>query len=138
MYSEKIMETFLNSENVGDLKGATVNATVKSKKYGDIIKIYLKIGATLNIEDAKYKAFGGILTSVCASKMCDIIKGKTLIAAQRITSEEILKEVGRVPEEQQYLASLATLALFEAIKKYLKRVKRLSAKNMQSTEEVKQ
>ena len=129
MYSEKILETFINSENVGDLKGSTVNVAVKSKKYGDVIKIYLKIGSSLIIENAKFKAFGGVITSVTASKLCDMVKGKTLESAQRITSEEVLKEVGRVPEEKQYVGALATLALYEAIKKYLKRVKRLAIQN---------
>lgn len=130
MYNEKLLETFINAENSGDLKHASATATVKSKKFGDVIKISIKVSDNLKVEQATYKAFGGVITSVCASVICDIVQGKSLIAAQKINSEHILQKVADIPEEKKYCASLAVIALLEAIKKYLRKQKKLeNAKN---------
>lgn len=121
MYSEKVLKRFIDDPNAGDLKGANAYSTVKSKKFGDIIKISLKINENLIIEDARYKAFGGVASSVYSSAVCDLVKGKNIILIQNLTSDDVIKYVGKFPEEKQPIASLAVIALNEAIKKYIKK-----------------
>lgn len=127
MYNEKLLEIFMNTQNAGKLKGASATATVKSKKFGDVVKISIKINENLKVEQATYKAFGGIATSVCASVICDLVQDKSLVAAQKITSDHILQKVTDIPEEKKYCASLVVIALLEAIKKYLKKQKKTTA-----------
>lgn len=124
MYNNKVLKEFLNEDNVGVVKRANAKAIVKSEKHGDIISISLRINDNLIVEEAKYKAFGGVIANVCASVLCDIVTGKNLLLAQKLTSEDVVQQVGSISEEDKPVAALAVIALLEAIKKYLKRMQR--------------
>ena len=127
MYNTELLNAFTSSPYAGDLKGATASATVKSKKFGDIVKISLKINENLIIEQAKYKSFGGVITSVCASAVCELVTNSNLVLAQQITSEDIINHVGTLNDDQKYLASLPVIALMEAIKKFLRKYNKKAA-----------
>ena len=57
MYSEKVMDHFMNPRNVGEIEDASGVGTVGNAKCGDIMKVYLKIEDGVVI-DAKFKTFG--------------------------------------------------------------------------------
>ena len=74
---------------------------------------------------------------MCASVLCDIVTGKNLLLAQKLTSEDVMKQIGHITEDQKPIAALAVIALLEAVKKYLKRMKRKDAMAKRAKEEQK-
>ena len=91
MYNQKVLEIFKNPLNAGGLQGANGVAKVASEKYGDVVRIYLKVDENQVIENARFKAMGGVVTIVACNILCDLIKGKTLEGASAVTVEDIVE-----------------------------------------------
>lgn len=124
MYNANVLDTFINNTNAGNVKKASTWSVVKSKDYGDVVRISLRINDNLIIEDAKYKAFGGVHAAVYSSALCDLIIGKNLVLAQQVTSDDVVAAAGKLPTEKQNIASLPVIALMLAIKKFSKKMKK--------------
>ncbi|MEG0711548.1 MAG: iron-sulfur cluster assembly scaffold protein, partial [Niameybacter sp.] len=77
MYSEKVMDHFMNPRNVGEIEDASGVGTVGNAKCGDIMKVYLKIEDGL-IEDVKFKTFGCGAAVATSSMATELVKGKTI------------------------------------------------------------
>ena len=123
MYSEEVMKIFQNPTNAGMIKGATTTGQVTEKNFGDIMKIYLKIENEV-IVDAKFKTYGCVASIVATNIICDKVKGKTIENALNITSQEILDEMGDIPENKKYCAVLAQEVVKEAIDNYYKKLEK--------------
>ncbi|HHT49623.1 MAG TPA: Fe-S cluster assembly scaffold protein NifU [Firmicutes bacterium] len=117
MYSQKVMECFMNPQNVGEIQDADGVGTVGNPRCGDIMKIYLKIEDN-TIQDAKFKTFGcgaAIATSAMLTKM---IKGKTVEEAMKITNEAVAEALDGLPPVKMHCSCLAEEALKAAIWNY--------------------
>lgn len=121
MYNEKVMEIFQNPQNVGEIKNASGIGTVGNEACGDIMKLYLKINKDDIIEDAKFKTFGCAAAIVSSSVATEIIKGKTVDEALKLTNEEILNILGGLPQHKIHCSVLAKEAIEEAVKDYRKK-----------------
>ena len=116
-YSRNAIELYNNRINVGIIKNADV-ALAYTGPCGDTTKLHLKINDQNKIEDAKFQYLGCPASAVCGSILTQVAKGKTLQAAKEITEEEILKDLGGLPDDECHCAELVVTALRKTIKKY--------------------
>ena len=84
MYSEKVMDHFMNPRNVGEIADADGIGEVGNAKCGDIMKMYLKINDNI-IEDIKFKTFGCGSAIASSSMATELVKGKTIDEALEVT-----------------------------------------------------
>jgi NifU-like protein involved in Fe-S cluster formation len=85
---------------------------------GDTIKLYLRISENNVIEDAKFQYIGCPASAICGSTLTQIIKGKTLQEAKKIAEDDVLAELGGVPDEECHCAKLNISTLQKTISKY--------------------
>jgi nitrogen fixation NifU-like protein len=120
MYSEKVMDHFSCPRNVGELANADGVGEVGNAKCGDIMKIYLQIEDNI-IKDVKFKTFGcgaAIATSSIATEM---IKGKTLEDALKVTNKAVIEALEGLPPAKIHCSVLAEEAVKAAIEDYMKK-----------------
>lgn len=117
MYSEKVMDHFSNPRNVGEIENADGVGEVGNAHCGDIMKIYLKIEDEI-ITDVKFKTFGcgaAIATSSIATEM---IKGKSVDEALKITNKAVVESLDGLPPQKIHCSVLAEEAVKSAIEDY--------------------
>lgn len=120
VYSEKVMEHFANPRNVGEIPDANGVGEVGNAKCGDIMKMYLKIENGV-VEDVKFKTFGcgaAIATSSIATEM---IKGKPLDEALKLTNKAVVEALDGLPAAKLHCSVLAEQAIKSAISDYYTR-----------------
>jgi len=121
VYTEKVMDHFNNPRNIGIIDDPSVIIQVGDPDCGDTLLLSLKIKKE-KIVDVKYKIYGcgaAVATSSIASEM---MMGKTLTEALKITDDSIAEALGGLPEEKHHCSNLAASALRGAINEYRKSV----------------
>ncbi len=120
MYNEKVIEVFSNPKNVGVIENADGVGTVGNATCGDIMKIYLKIDNGV-ITDAKFQTFGCAAAIATSSTATEMIKGKTVEEAEKLTNAAVVESLGGLPAQKMHCSVLAEEAIAEAIKDYRSR-----------------
>jgi NifU-like protein involved in Fe-S cluster formation len=118
-YSEKAIELYVNKLNVGELENPDV-VTTYFGLCGDLIKLYLKIDKKGIIEDAKFYYLGCPGSASSASAMTELVKGKTVDQAKKITEDNVLNELGGLPKTKLDCPRLAITTLRKAVAEYEK------------------
>ncbi|MCW3996059.1 MAG: iron-sulfur cluster assembly scaffold protein [Candidatus Bathyarchaeota archaeon] len=113
-YSEKAIRYYLNKTNVGSIENPDAVATYTGLPCGDKITLYLKFENGL-IKDAKFEYIGCAGTATSGSALTSLAVGKTSQQAQKITKEDVLRELDGLPES--HCAELAVNALRKALEK---------------------
>ena len=116
-YTKKVIEHFKNPHNQGQIKNADAIGEIGSPICGDVLKIYLKIKDDI-IEDIKFETFGCAAAIAVTSTLTDLVKGKNLEQALKITREDIIKSLGGLPCPKIHCSMLGVDALKKAIKTY--------------------
>ncbi|WP_102050281.1 Fe-S cluster assembly scaffold protein NifU [Pygmaiobacter massiliensis] len=119
-YSAKVMDHFSNPRNVGEIIDANGVGEVGNPTCGDIMKMYLKIENNV-IEDVKFKTFGcgaAIATSSIATEM---IKGKTIDDALKLTNKAVVEALDGLPPVKVHCSVLAEQAVKSALADYYRR-----------------
>jgi nitrogen fixation protein NifU and related proteins len=119
MYSEKVMEHFMNPRNVGEILDANGIGEVGNAKCGDIMKVYLKIEED-KIVDAKFKTFGCGSAIASSSMATELIKGKTVEEAWKLTNKAVAEALDGLPPVKMHCSVLAEEAIHKAINDYRK------------------
>jgi len=122
MYNEKVMELFQTQKNAGALRGADAIGTAGNVTCGDIIKIYMAIDKNDVITDASFKTFGCVSAIASSSMACELIKGKTVEKALKLTNKDVVDALGGLPAHKIHCSVLAKEAIEDAIKKYRKKL----------------
>ena len=122
-YSRKAIELYDGKINVGVMENPDV-ALAYTGPCGDTIKLYLKIGKDDVIEDAKFQYLGCPASAICGSTLTQIIKGKTLQEAKKITEDDVLGNLGGLSDEECHCAELNVTTLHKTISKYEEDMKR--------------
>lgn len=117
IYSKKVLNHFKNPHNQGVIKNADAVGKVGNANCGDVMKIYLKIKGN-KIEDIKFETLGCAAAIAVSSALTDMVKGKTIEQALKITKDKIVKDLGGLPPIKVHCSMLGVEALHEAIKNY--------------------
>ena len=120
MYSKKILKRFKDPKFAGELKKADAVGEIGNVKCGDIMRVYLNIEDN-KIKDIKFKTYGCVAAIASTDFICEIVKGKTLDEALKITSKDVVKKMGNIPTIKLHCSVLAQKALKQAIQKYRKK-----------------
>lgn len=118
-YSRKILELFRNPKNLGRMEDATASATAGSPACGDMIAFYLKIDKNI-ITSASFESYGCAANIATASILTEMVKGKRLEEAWRISWKDVANEVGGLPAVKFHCGVLAVGALRRAIREFYK------------------
>jgi len=117
MYSEKVMDHFMNPRNVGELEKANGIGEVGNVKCGDIMRIYLDVEDNI-IKDIKFKTFGCTAAIATSSMVTEMVKGKTIDEALEITNKAVAEALDGLPPVKMHCSNLAADALHKAIEDY--------------------
>ena len=120
MYSEKVMDHFANPRNVGEIADADGVGEVGNLKCGDIMKIYLKVENDV-IVDVKFKTFGCGAAVATSSMATELVKGKTIEEALKLTNAAVAEALDGLPPQKMHCSVLAEEALRSAVADYYKR-----------------
>ena len=120
MYSEKVMDHFANPRNVGEIENANAVGEVGNAKCGDIMKIYMDIEDNV-IKDVKFKTFGCGAAIATSSMATEMVKGKTVDEALKLTNKAVMDALDGLPPEKVHCSVLAEEAIASAIMDYKKR-----------------
>ena len=127
MYTEKVMEHFKNPRNMGELKDADGVGKVGNPRCGDVMHLYIKVnkdkGGEEIIKDIKFKTFGCVAAISTSDVICDLVKGKPIEEAMKLTKQDIIDVLGELPPLKIHCSLLAIDALKEAVKDYMEKNK---------------
>ena len=121
MYSEKVMDHFNNPRNVGVIENASGVGTVGNAKCGDIMRIYLDIDDNGVIKDCKFKTFGCGAAVATSSMATEMVKGKTIQEALKITNKSVMEALDGLPPVKVHCSLLAEEAIHAALWDYAKK-----------------
>ena len=110
-YSEEVMEHFTNPRNVGEIENASGVGTVGNAKCGDIMRIYLDVDDNQIIRDCKFKTFGCGAAVATSSMATEMIKGKSIQEALKLTNKAVMEALGGLPPVKVHCSLLAEEAV---------------------------
>lgn len=116
-YSALILDHIKNPRNVGELPDANARARVRSLADGDMLQLHLRIAGD-RIECARFKVFGCGAAIAAGSVLTELLAGKSLSEAARITNAELSRLLGGLPPEKVHCSVLAEQAIAEALADY--------------------
>lgn len=117
LYSEVVMDHFMNPRNVGSIADADGVGEVGNMKCGDIMKIYLKIDNDI-ITDVKFETFGCGSAIASSSMATELIKGKSINDALALTNKAVVEALDGLPPQKIHCSVLAEEAVSAALKDY--------------------
>ena len=117
LYSEKVMDHFMNPRNVGVIEDADGIGEVGNAKCGDIMKMYLKIDNDI-ITDVKFETFGCASAIASSSMATELIKGKPVSEAMELTNKAVAEALDGLPDYKMHCSVLAEEAIQAAIENY--------------------
>ncbi len=126
-YSKQVQEHFRNPKNVGEIKNPDGTGKVGNPVCGDIMELYIKVKDNV-IKNAKFKTFGCGAAIATSSMVTELVKGKTIEEALKISNSAVASALGGLPPIKMHCSVLAEEALKSAIEDYLKKKKK-SKKN---------
>jgi len=126
LYSEKIMEHFRNPRNLGEIRNADGVGTVGNPRCGDVMKIYVKVGKRKTedrgqkeyISDIKFQTLGCGAAIASSSIATELVKGKSLDEALKLSSKQIAGQMGKFPPAKYHCSILAEEGIRSAIADY--------------------
>jgi nitrogen fixation NifU-like protein len=118
LYSEKVMEHFKNPRNVGEMENPDGVGRVGNPVCGDVMELYIKVNDG-TIVDAKFKTFGCAAAIATSSMVTEIVKGKTIEEALKISNKAVVEALDGLPPAKVHCSVLAEDALKAAIENYL-------------------
>jgi len=119
-YSEKVMEHFMHPRNVGRLEDADGVGKVGNPVCGDIMTIYIKVKDDI-IVDIKFKTFGCGAAIATSSMVTELVKGKTIEEALKITNKTVAEALDGLPPIKMHCSLLAEDGIKSAIEDYKKK-----------------
>ena len=120
LYSEKVMDHFMNPRNVGVIENASGVGEVGNAKCGDIMKIYLQIENDILV-DVKFETFGCGSAIASSSMATEMIKGKSIHEALALTNKAVAEALDGLPAHKMHCSVLAEEAIKNALQDYFEK-----------------
>ena len=120
MYSEKVMDHFINPRNVGEIENPDGVGEVGNAQCGDIMKVYLRVTDGV-ISDVKFKTFGCASAIATSSMATELIHGKPVDEALALTNKAVVEALDGLPPVKMHCSVLAEQAVKSAIQDYYDR-----------------
>lgn len=117
MYSKKVMDHFSNPRNVGEIADADGIGEMGNPVCGDAMKIFIKVKDN-TIVDAKFQTFGCGASIAVSSMVTEMVKGKTIDEALKISKETVSSALDGLPPQKMHCSNLGADALHKAIENY--------------------
>ena len=119
-YSKKVMEHLANPHNVGEISDPSGVGKVGNPVCGDVMHLFIKVENNV-ISDIKFKTFGCGAAIATSSMVTDMVKGKTIEEALKVTNKAVAEALDGLPPVKMHCSVLAEDALKSAIDDYLKK-----------------
>jgi nitrogen fixation protein NifU and related proteins len=110
MYSAEVLDHFEHPRNTGAIADADASARIENPACGDILELSLKIDGD-RIAEICFRARGCVAAMACASALTEMVRGKGIGEARKLTREELLRAVGGLPQASSHASHLAIDAL---------------------------
>jgi nitrogen fixation NifU-like protein len=123
VYSEKVMDHFNNPRNLGEIENADGVGKAGNPVCGDIMKLYIKVEDN-RIIDAKFKTFGCGAAIATSSMVTEMVKGKTIEEALKISNRAVAEALDGLPPIKMHCSVLAEEALRSAVGDFYKKNKK--------------
>ena len=117
IYSEKVMDHFMNPRNVGEIENPDGVGEVGNPVCGDMMTFYIKVKDN-HIDDVKFKTFGCGAAIAVSSMVSEMAKGKSLEEVRKITPKSVADELEGLPKNKFHCSNLGAQALHKAIQDY--------------------
>ena len=117
MYNSTVMDHFLNPRHAGEITDADGIGEVGNPSCGDVMKLYIKVRDN-RLVDVRFKTFGCAAAIATSSAAAEMVMGKTVDEAERLTKEEVANMLGGLPEQKMSCSNLAPDAIRAAINDY--------------------
>jgi nitrogen fixation NifU-like protein len=115
-YSPKVMDHFLHPRNLGELPDATAVGEARAGEHGDLVRVSLKIEGH-RIVEVRARVFGCAVAIASASIGTELLKGRTMAEARKLSNRDVVEALGGLPEEKvrcSLLIEQATRAALES------------------------
>ncbi|MGA8629698.1 MAG: iron-sulfur cluster assembly scaffold protein [Terracidiphilus sp.] len=110
MYSPQVLEHFEHPRNAGTVADADASVRMENPACGDVLELTVKLAAG-RIEEIRFRAKGCVAAMACGSAVTELVCGKTVDEAKRLSREELLRAVGGLPQASEHASHLAMDAL---------------------------
>lgn len=120
-YSDRVMDHFMHPRNVGEIPDASGIGNVGNPVCGDIMRMYIKVENNI-ITDAKFKTFGCGAAISTSSMVTEMVKGKSIEEALKITNRAVAEALGGLPPIKMHCSVLAEQALKSALADYYRKI----------------
>ena len=117
-YTKAVKEHFLNPKNAGQIDNPDLDATVGNITCGDALRLMVKLDPDQRIVDAKFQTFGCASAIASSDALIELIMGKTLDEAGKITNDDIAQYLGGLPDEKMHCSVMGMEALQKAISQF--------------------
>lgn len=121
MYTEKVLDHFSNPRNMGEVEGANGVGMVGNAKCGDIMQMFIKVNDDGIIEDVGFKTFGCGAAIATSSMATELIKGKPIAEALKLTNRAVVEALDGLPAHKIHCSVLAEEAVRAAVRDYYDR-----------------
>ncbi|HLW80612.1 MAG TPA: iron-sulfur cluster assembly scaffold protein [Candidatus Acidoferrales bacterium] len=118
MYSGAVLDHFKNPRNAGDLSDASASVEVTNPVCGDVLRLAARV-ENGTIAAVRFKAQGCVTAVACASMLTELVIGKTIEAAHRVTAAQVSEALGGLPQATFHGAQLAAEALSDLLSQLL-------------------
>ncbi|NMB91639.1 iron-sulfur cluster assembly scaffold protein [candidate division WWE3 bacterium] len=138
MYTDKVLKYFHKPRNLGKIKNADGIGKVGNLACGDMMYLYIKVENIKGkevITNVKFQTFGCVAAIATSSAITEMVKGKTIEEALKVTNDEIIESLDGLPPIKIHCSVLATEALAEAIYDYLKKSNKPTPKDLEKKHE---